>query len=111
MTTKALYGSKTGRWAVVDVADGLVPPPVLPCMTGGRPVDLVYLGSPADSVARVYGDFGNGDGGSAQRRLGDLLGVSQSTVSRYLAGTLEPALSDAGWTRLVLLEFGVKVPA
>ena len=104
-----LYGAPQGHWALLDTSDGLVPPPRL--SVGLHPamvMELAYLGTPGDVVMGVYRRFvpiGDRAGSrQAQRGLGEMLGVTQQSVSRYLAGST-PALGDAGWRCLVRAHF------
>jgi Helix-turn-helix len=47
---------------------------------------------------------------NAQRDLAQLLGVSQQSVSRYLAGLSAPALTAPGWRALVLEAWRLEIP-
>jgi hypothetical protein len=76
-----------------------------------RVVELTYLGNPGDVVRSIYNlhadrPTGGRTGGSAvQEAIAAMLGVSQQSVSRYVAGKSEPMLSDDGWFSLVLAHF------
>ena len=112
---RKLYGTPDGRWLILRGVVGTVSPPSLTVGVGSETVSLPNLGDPADVVRAVYqrlvAAFGNGHAGRAaggraagaavQQVIGEMLGVSQSAVSRYVIGRSTPALQPAGWSNLV----------
>lgn len=93
---RAVYGSADGRWYVVAGPDDMPPPPVVERMP--------YLGAPRELVQLVR-DRWHAEGQGTQRKLADLLTVSQQTASRYVHGAPVSDLSPLGWKRLVVEVF------
>lgn len=97
-----LYGDDTGRWALIETPLGLITPPSL--VVGVPPlalVELVALGEPSDVVTSIHNRHA-GHKAAVQQALADLFGVSQQSVSRYIAGASRPVNS---WRTLVLAWF------
>lgn len=107
----SLYGDRLGNWLLTTTPTGTIPPPeiTLSVYEDGPPPPtrtLTYLGHPGDLVIKLYeripGSGTEGRGGvPAQQQLGDLMGVGQAAVSRYIRQLSIPELSDQGWRNLV----------
>lgn len=96
-----LYGSPDGRWYLMAGPHGTTPPST---------VDGVgYLGPPPELI-RLVDERWRTAGRGSQRKLADLLGVRQQSISRYLNGSERVHLSGAGWERLVVEVFCVGGP-
>lgn len=102
---RGLYGAADGRWLLVTGPIGDVGPP--------RVGDLMGLGSASDVVQKLYNRLHeiarlNGTARQPfQAQIAGIVGVSQQTVARYLAGTMEPRLSNDGYTNLVRTLFSL----
>lgn len=98
---RSLYGSSDGDWMIVVTPLGSIPPPTIAVGKSFHGTStLMYLGTPVDAVTQVYCHLQSTEQ-QPQAKLAKVLGVSQQTVSRYVAGTSQPYLSNGGWSCLV----------
>jgi hypothetical protein len=113
---RTLYGAADGTWLLVETSLDVVPPPTIAVgIPGaspfpGRIVELRCLGplhdvfttirAAVDAIPTV-GLRGRTGKMPAQEALGRMFGVSQQSISRYLAGTSEPYLPNGLWRLLV----------
>jgi hypothetical protein len=111
-----LYGSADGTWLFVESPLDVVPPAAINIGAPGTSPhpgairELRYLGPPHDVFTTLCADVeampvvglrGRTGKVPVQQALGDMFGVSQQSVSRYIEGTSEPDLSDDQWRELV----------
>lgn len=98
-TWRDLYGAPDGRWLIVTGPIGEVGTP--------RIGDLINLGSVRDAIVSLVNrlhEISYQDGVQRppiQQQVATIIGVTQQSVAKYVAGLSEPRLSNASYANLV----------
>lgn len=100
---RTIYGNHSGEWAIIEGPVGLTTPPTL-TMGKARHGErtLHQLGSASDLFTRLHRAM---QGSRRQQSIADAIGVTQQSVSRFVAGTSEPKLTAEQWSATVVLFF------
>ena len=95
----------------MEIPDGMIPPPTVVVSRPRQGIsELPHLGPAYDVITTIVNEVtampsvglrGKTGHIPVQEALGDMLGVSQQSVSRYINGMSEPQLSDELWAALV----------